>query len=69
LTEQLRGYAGDVAKGRTRVVASQLRRGGRFDRGARHRVTTMFGVPTMFEMMAQHPNFKNADLSSLRINF
>ena len=33
----------------------------------RHRVTTMFGVPTMFQLMAQHPNFADTDLSSLRI--
>jgi fatty-acyl-CoA synthase len=33
----------------------------------RHRVTTMFGVPTMFQLMAQHPSFANTDLSSLRI--
>jgi fatty-acyl-CoA synthase len=33
----------------------------------RRRVTTMFGVPTMFQLMAQHPNFANMDLSSLRL--
>jgi fatty-acyl-CoA synthase len=33
----------------------------------RHRVTTMFGVPTMFQFMAQHPSFANTDLSSLRL--
>lgn len=33
----------------------------------RHRVTTMFGVPTMFQFMAQHPNFADTDLSGLRI--
>src|SRR5262245_35194581 len=33
----------------------------------RHRVTTMFGVPTMFQFMVQHPSFANTDLSSLRL--
>jgi len=33
---------------------------------AARRVTTMFGVPAMFQFMAQHPNFASADLSSVR---
>jgi fatty-acyl-CoA synthase len=33
---------------------------------ARHRVTVMFGVPAMFNAMAQVPAFASADLSSLR---
>jgi fatty-acyl-CoA synthase len=33
----------------------------------RHRVTTMFGVPTMFQLMALHPTFADTDLSSLRL--
>jgi fatty-acyl-CoA synthase len=33
---------------------------------ARHRVTVMFGVPSMFNAMAQVPAFAGADLSSLR---
>ncbi|MGH9214721.1 MAG: acyl-CoA synthetase [Acidimicrobiales bacterium] len=33
---------------------------------ARHRVTVMFGVPSMFNAMAQAPGFATADLSSLR---
>ncbi|MDG3015903.1 acyl-CoA synthetase [Speluncibacter jeojiensis] len=32
----------------------------------RRRVTTMFGVPAMFLFMAQHPEFADTDLSSLR---
>ncbi|HEX6425455.1 MAG TPA: AMP-binding protein, partial [Acidimicrobiales bacterium] len=32
----------------------------------RHRVTVMFGVPAMFNAMAQAPGFGGADLSSLR---
>jgi fatty-acyl-CoA synthase len=33
---------------------------------AEHRVTVMFGVPAMFNAMAQVPAFPSADLSSLR---
>ncbi|KQX78511.1 long-chain fatty acid--CoA ligase [Streptomyces sp. Root1310] len=33
----------------------------------RHRITFMFGVPTMFEQIARHPRWADADLSSLRI--
>lgn len=32
----------------------------------RHRVTVLFGVPTMFAALAQQPGFDAADLSSLR---
>ena len=32
----------------------------------RHRVTVMFGVPAMFNALAQLPDFASADLSSLR---
>ncbi len=34
---------------------------------AAHRVTTMFGVPAMFQFMAQHPAFADTDLSSVRL--
>ena len=34
---------------------------------AKHRVTTMFGVPAMFMFMAQHPAFATTDLSSVRL--
>jgi fatty-acyl-CoA synthase len=33
---------------------------------AAQKVTTMFGVPAMFQFMAQHPAFAETDLSSLR---
>ena len=33
----------------------------------RHGVTTMFGVPAMFQFMAQDPTFAETDLSSLRM--
>ena len=45
---------------------------GRFDPGAalelirRHRVTVMFGVPAMFNALSQHPDWDDADLSSMR---
>ncbi|MGQ4366253.1 acyl-CoA synthetase [Streptomyces sp. SAS_272] len=32
-----------------------------------HRITFMFGVPTMFDQVARHPRWPTADLSSLRI--
>lgn len=34
---------------------------------ARHRVTLAFAVPAMLLFMSQHPDFANADLSSLRL--
>lgn len=33
----------------------------------RHRITFMFGVPTMFDQVARQPRWADADLSSLRI--
>lgn len=33
----------------------------------RHRVTFMFGVPTMFDRLTRQPNWPDADLSSLRM--
>ncbi|WP_406412748.1 acyl-CoA synthetase [Streptomyces sp. NBC_01614] len=38
-----------------------------FDLIERHRITFMFGVPTMFDQVARHPRWPDADLSSLRI--
>ena len=34
---------------------------------AANKVTTMFGVPAMFQFMAQHPAFAETDLSSIRL--
>ena len=34
---------------------------------AAHRVTTMFGVPAMFQFMAQHADFATTDTSSVRM--
>ena len=33
----------------------------------RYRVSTLFGAPTMFEMMSRLPSFDSADLSSVRV--
>ncbi|MFK5584590.1 class I adenylate-forming enzyme family protein [Serinicoccus sp. LYQ131] len=33
---------------------------------AEHRVTTMMGVPTQYLLLAEHPDFRDADLTSLR---
>lgn len=33
---------------------------------ARHRITCLFGVPAMYEMLADEPGWEQADLSSLR---
>jgi fatty-acyl-CoA synthase len=33
---------------------------------AEHRVTSMMGVPTIYQMLADHPGFSDADLSSVR---
>jgi fatty-acyl-CoA synthase len=33
----------------------------------RHRCTTLFAVPTMFQLMLEHPDFEHRDLSSLRV--
>lgn len=38
-----------------------------FDLIERHRITFMFGVPTMFDQMARHPRWADTDLSSLRM--
>ncbi|EKX67976.1 long-chain-fatty-acid--CoA ligase [Streptomyces ipomoeae] len=38
-----------------------------FDLIERHRITFMFGVPTMFDQVARHPRWADADLSSLRM--
>jgi fatty-acyl-CoA synthase len=38
-----------------------------FELIAEHRVTWMFGVPTMFHAMSQSPRWADADLSSVRI--
>ncbi|MGX1134532.1 fatty-acyl-CoA synthase [Streptomyces glaucescens] len=56
-----------LLKGGTCVLAGSFDPGGTFDLVERHRITFMFGVPTMFDQVARHPRWNDADLSSLRI--
>jgi fatty-acyl-CoA synthase len=55
-----------VIKGGTVVLTGAFEPDVALDLIARHRVTVMFGVPSMFNAMAQLPGFASADLSSLR---
>ncbi|MFJ7077148.1 long-chain fatty acid--CoA ligase [Streptomyces sp. NPDC098781] len=56
-----------LLKGGTCVLAEAFDPDATFDQLARHRITFMFGVPTMFDQLARHPRWPAADLSSLRI--
>ncbi|GGS61984.1 long-chain fatty acid--CoA ligase [Streptomyces griseoviridis] len=56
-----------LLKGGTCVLAESFDPGETLDLVERHRVTFMFGVPTMFDQVARHPRFTEADLSSLRM--
>jgi fatty-acyl-CoA synthase len=56
-----------LLKGGTCVLAESFDPGATLDLVEQHRITFMFGVPTMFDQMARHPRFAAADLSSLRI--
>jgi fatty-acyl-CoA synthase len=53
-------------KGATVVLLRQYDPVKVLDSIAAHRVTTMFGVPAMFQFMALAPGFAEADLSSIR---
>ena len=55
-----------VLKGGTAVLVSAFDPDRAFDLIAQHRITWMFGVPTMFVTMAQSPQWAGADLSSVR---
>src|SRR5690606_23239091 len=55
-----------VMKGGTLVLMGAFDPAAVLDLVERHRVTVMFGVPSMFNAMAQAPGFADADLSSLR---
>jgi len=55
-----------VMKGGTVVLTGAFDPEAALELIARHRVTVMFGVPSMFNAMAQVPAFASADLSSLR---
>ena len=53
-------------KGATVVLMRSFDPGRALELIARHRVTTMFGVPAIFLFMSQHPDFAAADMSSIR---
>ncbi len=52
--------------GATVVLERSFDPGRVLDQIERHRVTTLMGVPTMYVLVAEHPRFAAADLSSLR---
>ncbi|MEU1275193.1 long-chain fatty acid--CoA ligase [Streptomyces sp. NPDC005799] len=56
-----------LLKGGTCVLVEAFDPNATFDLIEEHRITFMFGVPTMFEQVARHPRWPAADLSSLRI--
>ncbi|MEU5043724.1 acyl-CoA synthetase [Streptomyces griseorubiginosus] len=56
-----------LLKGGTCVLVEAFDPDATFDLIEQHRITFMFGVPTMFEQVARHPRWAAADLSSLRI--
>ncbi|MBO4252616.1 acyl-CoA synthetase [Streptomyces griseorubiginosus] len=56
-----------LLKGGTCVLVEAFDPNTTFDLIEEHRITFMFGVPTMFEQVARHPRWPDADLSSLRI--
>ncbi|MFJ9589001.1 acyl-CoA synthetase [Streptomyces acidicola] len=56
-----------LLKGGTCVLVETFDPAGTFDLIEQHRITFMFGVPTMFDQMARHQRWARADLSSLRI--
>ncbi|GAB7029069.1 o-succinylbenzoate--CoA ligase [Streptomyces sp. NPDC021749] len=56
-----------LLKGGTCVLVEAFDPDATFDLIARHRITFMFGVPAMFDQVARHPRWPDADLSSLRI--
>lgn len=56
-----------LLKGGTCVLTRSFDPAATFDLIERHRITFMFGVPTMFDLVARHPRWADADLSSLRI--
>ncbi|MDT0165875.1 AMP-binding protein [Actinotalea sp. AC32] len=52
--------------GATVVLEREFDAGRALRRIREHRVTTLMGVPTTYRLMAEHPDFVTADLSSLR---
>ncbi|MBZ3905096.1 MULTISPECIES: o-succinylbenzoate--CoA ligase [Streptomyces] len=56
-----------LLKGGTCVLVEAFVPEDTYDLIERHRITFMFGVPTMFDQIARHPRWADADLSSLRM--
>ncbi|MEE1943199.1 long-chain fatty acid--CoA ligase [Streptomyces sp. TRM 70361] len=56
-----------LLKGGTCVLAESFDPAGALEAIARHRITFMFGVPTMFDLMSRRPEWPGADLTSLRL--
>ncbi|MFF1720310.1 o-succinylbenzoate--CoA ligase [Streptomyces sviceus] len=56
-----------LLKGGTCVLVEAFDPNATFDLIEQHRITFMFGVPTMFEQVARHSRWADADLSSLRL--
>ncbi|MGD6749725.1 acyl-CoA synthetase [Streptomyces sp. BH105] len=56
-----------LLKGGACVLVDAFDPGTTLDLVEQHRITFMFGVPTMFDQVARHPRFRDADLSSLRL--
>ena len=56
-----------LMKGGTCVLVEAFDPGETLELVEQHRITYMFGVPAMFEQVARHPRWAEADLSSLRM--
>ncbi|MFI5659749.1 o-succinylbenzoate--CoA ligase [Streptomyces sp. NPDC051684] len=56
-----------LLKGGTCVLVASFDPAATFDLVDRYRVTFMFGVPTMFDLLTRQPAWPTADLSSLRL--
>ncbi|MDF2051447.1 long-chain fatty acid--CoA ligase [Arthrobacter sp. Cr_A7] len=54
-----------LLKGATVVLESKFDAGRVLELIAQHRITTLNGVPTTFQMLCDHPGWRTADLSSL----
>ncbi|MFE7948445.1 long-chain fatty acid--CoA ligase [Streptomyces sp. NPDC057426] len=55
-----------LLKGGTCVLVERFDADATLDLVEHHGITSMFGVPTMYELMARSPRWAHADLSSLR---
>ncbi|MGW8379367.1 long-chain fatty acid--CoA ligase [Streptomyces sp. ODS28] len=56
-----------LLKGGTCVLTESFAPGATLELIERHRISFVFGVPTMYEMIARQPRWESADLSSLRL--